>query len=417
MLYRILSFPIANLPFELSKVLWLIRLRWAALLLFFILSYPLYIYDYLTTQTLVIYVGVLSFVFIFNFLTQLYFQEKKQEISPFVIVFQLVFDLIILTVFLFLAGGYQNPFTGLFFMNAAIAAVLIRGQYSWPFVFVIHSFILILQIEFYQTNAALLKRSAFMYLAALHFLILAVWFVMRKLGDELEAHYQRKNKSLLQLEKMDRLRSLGALAAGFSHEFASPLNAIKMNLEWILKNQNQMSSSDLKDTILKTQSAVQSCVEVVQQMNSSQLDVRNFQIKPVNLSDLTLDVIESWKEENPQASVKLQIQPDIQCTVPVLNYAQVLMNLFDNAFQAAPSGPIYFKLAQRKQLIELEVQDSGAGFSAEVLQKKGEPFLTTKSNGTGLGLYVTGLFVESLGGEWQLINQTGAVVRLSWNIN
>ena len=411
-----LRLPLTGYPYELAKLIWLTQLRWGAFVLFFLLSYPFYILNFLNSESLVVYVGVLSFVFIFNFLIQNYFQNKKTEISPFVIAFHCAFDLLILTTLAYLAEGYKNPFIGIFLLNVGLAAVLIKGRYSWPYLLLAHTLIFVLQLSFYQDHISDLGSRADFFLLAMHILVFATWFVLRLLGKYLEELFEKQNKAQVSQLKMDRLRAVGALAAGFSHEFASPLNALKMNLDWIQKNKNQISNDDLNLQIQKAQESAQVCIEVLRQMNSSQLDVREHELKLVNISELMIDITQSWLDDNPEGLLDLFIQPEIKTLLPVLSFAQVVINLLDNANQAAPRKKINVSLRLTNHLscIELVVADQGLGFNPVVLQKKGEPFYTTKPEGTGLGLYVTGLFVDSLGGDWYLKNDSGASVTLVW---
>ncbi|NJL24497.1 MAG: hypothetical protein HC902_04570 [Calothrix sp. SM1_5_4] len=67
-------------------------------------------------------------------------------------------------------------------------------------------------------------------------------------------------------------------------------------------------------------------------------------------------------------------------------------------------------------MIRLSVSDSGPGIPDGVLRRQGEPFVTTKPHGTGLGLYVSELFAHSLGGRLELHNPNsgGASVTLFW---
>ncbi|WP_051171618.1 ATP-binding protein [Sporomusa ovata] len=68
---------------------------------------------------------------------------------------------------------------------------------------------------------------------------------------------------------------------------------------------------------------------------------------------------------------------------------QLLLNLLRNAMEAMPpNGQVRIKTYCNSDTIFLEVQDDGPGIPAEILQQLGKPFVTTKENGTGLGLPV-----------------------------
>lgn len=152
-------------------------------------------------------------------------------------------------------------------------------------------------------------------------------------------------------------------------------------------------------------------------MNASQLDVRDHNLKPVNMKEFIQDVTESWLEEHRDAKLIVENHIVASLLVSPINLAQVILNLLDNAFEANPKGKIVFNLKKNHNSIELTVDDEGPGFSERVLSRQGEPFVTTKSNGTGLGLYVSEIFAQSLGGNMTISNKEnslGALVTLSW---
>jgi two-component system sensor histidine kinase RegB len=245
-----------------------------------------------------------------------------------------------------------------------------------------------------------------------HLMVLGFWLVMRSLGSYLEKQSERQSQAQIALEKQDRLRSIGALAAGFSHEFASPLNVAKIRLERLKR---QLGESE--DAVEALQ-AILVCENVIHQMNSSQMDSRDFQFKTLIVSDLLRDVIESWEEDKPQVRLSLSIQEGLETSLPPVNFSQVVINLLDNAYEANPVGTIAVRLQRQEDEILLSFEDEGPGFHSSVLRQRGEPFVTTKKNGTGLGLYVSELFAQSLAGRLEVRNKStkGAVVSMSWPI-
>jgi len=416
-LSRLFQFPNSSFTSESAKLQWLVKLRWLAILLFFLLALPGYLTGTLSRESITIYIGLVSFLFIFNLLTQLIFTESQKTISPLFICFQLTFDLLILTSLLLIADGFKNPFIALFLLNASLGAILIRGKYSWPFIMLCHALLTLLQLHFLSIHLDAKSQITYSYFFASHILIFSVWFVMRSLGVFLENHFEKISQEKIKFEKQDRLRALGALAAGFSHEFASPLNAAKIHLERlerILKDQN--NSSQLLENIADAKMSIHECEHVVQTMNSSQIDIRAYHPKVINVADFLNDVLDSWKEVNQTAQVHVFIKSTSPLSVSPINFAQVILNLLDNAFQANPQGKISIIFEIHKSQVKFCVQDDGPGFSQFVLERKGEPFVTTKKNGTGLGLYVSEIFAQSMGGNLKIKNNTpnGATVTLTW---
>lgn len=413
-------FPLLDGNSESAKLVWLIRLRWIAIGLFVLLAAPAMFSGALQRTTLIIYVGILSLLFIFNLMTHLVFVAPRKSITPLFICFQLALDLVVLTSLLLISGGFANPFVGLFLLNASLGGVLIRGKYSWPFLFLCHALIVALQIIYIEDHLSTFNQTMSSWMIVSHILIFSAWIVMRSLGSYLENHFEYNSKIRIQNEKQDRLRALGALAAGFSHEFSSPLNAAKLRLDRLDRNLNQIEiPKAIYENLHEARQSISACEAVIHKMNSSQMDVRDFTLKSVNMKDFLTDAIESWKSDFPEIQIDLAVDTKFPIEIPPLNFAQVILNLLDNAAQAAPAKKIQVNFRQSENSYQFSVTDQGSGFSEHVLNRQGEPFVTTKSNGTGLGLYVSEIFAQSLNGKMLLQNRTegGAVVTLIWPQN
>ena len=408
-----LKFPSLQSDAELSKVFWLVRLRWVAILFFFLLTGPALAMGVLTRSTVLVFVGLIGFLFSFNLVTQAVFIRPRKRVSPHFIFFQLVLDLFVLSGLLIVSGGFTNPFVAMFLMNASLGGILISGRLSWAFIAIAHLLLGTLQWLFVSGSGLVLESTLLAYILVSHMLAFSFWIVMRSLGNYLEKQSEIHAQSRLHLERQDRLRALGSLAAGFSHEFASPLNSAKIRLERLKRlGANSNSAEDLEEAL----ASVRACEQVIQQMNSSQLDARDFHLKSVRIRDLLTDILDSWREEHPSANLRVQIDCEETLRIPPINFAQVVLNLLDNAFESAPHSEIEIRFERVGGRYRLQVSDRGSGFAESVLERFGEPFVTTKVNGTGLGLYVSQLFSQSLGGDLRLVNgdEAGAKVILSW---
>lgn len=403
---------------EWAKLLWLVRLRWLAIGLFFFITVPAYLMSLLDQTTITVYIGVLSILFMFNFFTQIVFVEKQRRVGPLFIGFQFAFDLLIFTILILISGGHKNPFIILLLLNASLGALLIRGRYSWSFLMLCHALLLIIQLNYLDSTRERLTQISLNFIFASHILVFCFWFVMRLFGRYFENHFEIKEQRRLVSEKKDRLQALGALAAGFSHEFASPLNAAKLRLDRL---QRLLTSFQLPADILENLSealdSIQACESVIHQMNSSQLDIRDYNLKKIEMSSFLQDIIKTWMADYPMSKIILNSQK-VSLKVSPINLTQVVLNLLDNAYEAAGDKTISVYFDNQNGQAVLKIEDEGIGFSSVVLRRQGEPFVTTKDNGTGLGLYVSEIFVQSLGGEMHLKNKIGggAQVLLTWPI-
>lgn len=401
--------PPQNSEGEAFKIVWLTKLRWLALSLFFVLSIPGFTLKYLDRATMPIYIGVLGCVFMFNLFSQMFLTQQKR-ITEFSVFFQLVFDVAALVVLLVLSGNIQNPFFAVFCLNASLGAILITGALGWSFLALTHLSVFLMQMAHMTDHSVGLNEKVQIFV--IHILIISFWVVMRSLGKYLDQINQMHLVHRTIADKQDRLRALGALAAGFSHEFASPLNAAKIRIERALRENPQ------NENMLAASESLKSCEMVIHQMNLSQMDARSFKAKDVQASEILKDIIESWKEENNSFIVDLNCDEAVLIKVPVMNFAQVVINLLDNAAQAGNDSRIEISFIQKNGSNDLSFRDYGSGFDSSVLAKIGEPFVTNKSEGTGLGLYVTQIFAHSLGGDLKIENlNPGSIVTLKWPID
>lgn len=394
---------------EESKLLWLIKLRWLALSLFIVFGAVGFLLQGIPTQNISAYIGLTGLLLVFNLLSQVY-ASPRRVVKPVTICFQLGVDLIILTGFLYYSRGIENPFLALFYLNACLGGLLIPGYLALPFLLLIHGLLAFLQIEYlFSIPGAPNSPPLLISILVSHLLVFGFWLVMRSLGYYFEQQREKQVLDLVMIEKQDRLRALGALSAGFSHEFASPLNTAKLRLQRMART--HAGNDDLNEASL----AIEACESIIRQMNAAQVDTRNFIYSIVPLSARVKELVETWKNEHPDAQVDVEVNDVGRVEIPSITFAQVLLNLLDNAWEANPQGRIRVVLKADRSDLWIAVEDSGPGFAASVLEKRGEPFVTTKEHGTGLGLYVSDLFVQSLGGEMTIQNHSsGARVSLKW---
>lgn len=407
---------------ENAKLAWLVRLRWMAISLFFLLAGPAYFVGALSRATMPIFIGIIGVLVLVNIFTQSIFVDSRHAVRPIFIAIQLAFDLAALTVLILISGSFENPFVGLFLINAGLGGLLIRDRHSWPFVALCHAFLISIQIEFAINSVDIDLQKLRIYVIASHILLFSTWLAMRSLGSYLEMHFESLTTMQIHSEKQNRLRAIGALAAGFSHEFASPLNAAKLRIERLERAFETSALSNAwyesaKKDLLEAKASVQNCEAIIHSMNASQLDVREHSLKPINMTEFIVDVTDSWLEEHPETKLKIENRVSTDLILSPINLAQVIINLLDNAHEADPNSEIILTLTENVQIITLSVEDHGPGFANWILARKGEPFVTTKQDGTGLGLYVSEIFAESLGGQLSIDNKTnssGAIVTLRW---
>ena len=212
-----------------------------------------------------------------------------------------------------------------------------------------------------------------------------------------------------ELKRNERLAALGEMAAGVAHELRNPLSSIK-GLALLLKSKFTDNSTDRE--------AADILVREVERLNRSIGELLDY-ARPDRLEKATV----SLNEIVGKALTLLRVDADaagIQivteyCPPPDLVHAdqdklsQVFLNLLLNAIQAMKSGGTLQVVTVRDpgQQLLCRIQDSGCGIEADLLPKIFDPYVTTKSSGTGLGLAMSVKIIEEHGGRIDISSTPG----------
>jgi len=201
----------------------------------------------------------------------------------------------------------------------------------------------------------------------------------------------------MELEKLlrieDKMGSLGRVAAGIAHEIRNPLTGINSYL-YTLKNLSEeyQDNGISKDIIKEIQSAsnkIESVIKRVMDFSKpghpkfTQINLNEPIQEAVSLSMVTL--------QKNDITVSLNLSDDLpSCTADPHMVEQVILNLINNAVQAMSSADSLKELeinssADDKSII-ITISDSGPGISEEIRDKIFDPFYTTKTDGSGIGL-------------------------------
>ena len=215
---------------------------------------------------------------------------------------------------------------------------------------------------------------------------------VRRLSNELET----KNR---ELARKNRLTDLGQLATHVAHEVRNGL--MPLTLYTSLLRRRLTSDLDSQEVLNKIETGLTALDAMVN-------DLLHFttERQPISslfdLRQLVSDVCEALGPQLEAQQIVLDL--DIPLGLKLLADREMLrravLNLVLNALDAMPGGgELVFTGCRTARGIELEVADSGPGLSDEQLGRAFEPFYTTKSGGTGLGLSLAFRTAQLHGGE------------------
>lgn len=202
-----------------------------------------------------------------------------------------------------------------------------------------------------------------------------------------------KQKVEMELARLDRLNVIGELAASIGHEVRNPLTTVRGYLQLFQrKNEYSQHTKQFSLMIEELDRANAIITEFLSLAKNKRLDFAPVTLNSIisNLAPLLqADAIREGKE------IVLVLDGTPPILVDANEIRQLVLNLTRNALDAMKSGGVVtISAAQEEETVVLTVKDTGEGIPPEIFKNLGEPFLTTKENGTGLGLTVCYKIVE-----------------------
>ncbi len=206
------------------------------------------------------------------------------------------------------------------------------------------------------------------------------------------------------LQTKERLASLGQMAAGIAHEIRNPLAAISGAVELMRDTDDARTRGSLEDIVHRE----------IQRLNTMIVDFLSYArpIRPerdkVDMTALAREVSALITQDPRWANRNLEILATSGATanVDAGQMRQVLWNLLRNAVEASgPDSTVQLCIGVIDDMVEVVVLDEGPGLSVEMQEHLFEPFRTTKSDGTGLGLAMVHRIVEAHDGTISINNR------------
>jgi signal transduction histidine kinase len=216
--------------------------------------------------------------------------------------------------------------------------------------------------------------------------------------------------------QMEKMSSLGRMAAGIAHEINNPLTGILLYSSNMSKKVSAGSILDEGLNIIIQET--QRCKTIIQGLLEFARD-REPQMVSANVNDIiekALDIVDNeFRLRHVTKEVHL-VEGMVKTMLDENQIEQVFINLLLNALQAIEeNGVIRVKSAVglKQESVRVEITDNGCGIDANDIKKIFEPFYSTKKKGTGLGLAVSYGIVKNHEGDIQVFSIPGKVTRFT----
>lgn len=240
-----------------------------------------------------------------------------------------------------------------------------------------------------------------------------------RLNDELQAKIAQLERTQAQLVQSEKLASIGEMSAAVAHGLRNPLASLRASAQLVLRHPGSPAAPEQLQAIITE-------VDRLDRRISHLLTFSRpapFAPRPESLQALVTAVLPAFADRMRGQGVTLAM--DLPATLPpvpvdAMKVEQTLVELVSNACDAMPDGGRLVlaaapaAAADGRAGVRLTVQDSGRGIAPEALPNVGQPFFTTRPEGTGLGVATARRFVEQHGGTLDLRSEpgTGTVVAL-----
>lgn len=213
----------------------------------------------------------------------------------------------------------------------------------------------------------------------------------------------REMERLLQVQ--DRMASLGRVAAGIAHEIRNPLSGINIYLSALGKLYEQGDQEKLQDSLVKIKAASAKIESVIKRvMDFSRPSEPRFVRTGINEPVEEALGLSAVMLRKTGIRVSTDFSPDLPlCRIDPQLIEQVILNLINNAAEAMKDlnreKIIEVRTSYNGKSISVTVSDSGPGVPEALRQRVFEPYYTTKSGSTGIGLSLCQRIVQDHGGS------------------
>lgn len=351
------------------------------------------------------------------------------------------YDILQLALLLYLTGGLQNPFAFLFLVPVTVSATSLPIKWTLflgALAFLCASFLAYDHLPLPWFAEAPLQLPTIYILGMWTALVSGVVFsaiYARRIAEEARQMSAALSATELVLAREQRLSALDGLAAAAAHELGTPLATIALVAKELKRELPQSGHTGEDIDLLISQAA--RCREILSRLanRDTPADAILAQAKlPVMLEDIVAPlrgsdvIIAVDARAADDGKPKLESEPVFERN-PAITYG--LGNLIENAADFA-AARVDVEARWSAGDITITVRDDGPGFSQDIIDRLGDPFVTSRKGygpgdpgdgagrheGMGLGFFIAKTLLERSGAQVALANRAypdhGASVRISW---
>lgn len=322
----------------------------------------------------------------------------------------LLADITGLTLLFYFSGGSTNPFITYYLVPVTIAAATLPWRHAWAcagsamagYSFLMFYYHPIPQLGHINSDVMLNLHVLGMWL---NFGLSAglVTFFIYKMAYALRSRDKALSRTREAALRNEQVLAVATQAAGTAHELGTPLSTMAI----LLKEMQEEAPEDgtLHQDIRLLRQQVDICKSRLQHLVTSSDRQRMAEPEILDAQEWLTGVVQRWLVLRPDVSHQFDItdkrgRPWLAVDTTL---DQALMNLLNNAADANPER-IAVRLDWQEESVVIDIRDHGPGIAMSIADQLGDTFISTKSKGMGIGLFLTHATINRFGGGVSLYN-------------
>ena len=403
----------------------LVILRWIAIIgqyisisiVYFFLNFQLPIFE----CTVIILLGVLTNLY-------LQFLVKENQLDNIKSSMYLLYDLVQLSLLLFFTGGVTNPFIILLIIPAIVSSTFLSLRSTVNLSIITITILVVLTVSYLPLPHKVSEELHFhvpnYYLYTIPLAIIIGLVLLTYFGARFGAEARKRSEALNRLELIlaqeHELESIGLQAAAAAHSLGTPLSTITVVAKELKKEigDDPQYSKDINLLLSQTKR----CSEILKNLSQDQLKEDNF-LNNIKIGDLLDEIVRSFSEISEKKIMLIKDQNELDPQIDrTLEITYGLRNFIGNAVKYSNSF-VEINLKSNDTVTEVKISDDGPGFSEDVKDVLGEPYIRSKNkiisskSGLGLGTFIGKTLLERMKANVQFDNSiklNGASVTVKW---
>ena len=371
-----------------------------------------------------------SIIVILGAITNFYLQfvVKENQLSNIKSSLYLLYDLIQLSLLLFLTGGITNPFTILLIIPAIVSSTFLSLRSTINLSIITIIILIVLTISHYPLPRKAIEELHFhvpnYYLYAIPFAIIIGLVFLTYFGARFGIESRKRTGALNRLElilaKEHELESIGLQAAAAAHSLGTPLSTITVVAKELEKEIGGKSKYSKDINLILSQT--KRCKEILKNLSQDQFKEDDF-LNNIRIGDLLDEIVRSFSEISEKKILLVKDQNELNPQIDrTLEITYGLRNFIGNAVKYSNSF-VEINLKSNDTITEVKVSDDGPGFSEDIKDVLGEPYIRSNNkiinakSGLGLGTFIGKTLLERMKARVQFSNSNklnGAMVTVEW---